>query len=385
MKYLHIIPLDSLLILPLAKMIQRYGDADEHEFMVTVTYQSILRNDPKMLGIKGLKCIPSFKRHKKLRKMLFIFRQAKKADHVIWHSFRTNSGYNPVLLFLNRKLLMKSTWIAADGELGNYTNVPNRILNRFIPRITRYVQKRLAYIGVCFPSDQEVFANQGIDRARIAVLPYPIPAKREALLDFAIRQDKLACGAGCLKLQLGMTSQRGNQHRALMEKMSGLAGVEQAFAFIPFKYFLKEARCVSGTKKYQNSIRRKGKQLPCRSVFMDRPVSAQSFLKYVSQLDAVFLMNQAACALEFLFYLLAQEKKVFLPADSPLFIYLNCLGAGIQPLERIDEGLSLQEVLDCPNACLPAALKDYYHTERLAGVWEEWFQSLSAARQAVEV
>ena len=116
MKYLHIIPLDSLLILPLAKMIQRYGDADEHEFMVTVTYQSILRNDPKMLAIKGLKCIPSFKRHKKLRKMLFIFRQAKKADHVIWHSFRTNSGYNPVLLFLNRKLLMKSTWIAADGE-----------------------------------------------------------------------------------------------------------------------------------------------------------------------------------------------------------------------------------------------------------------------------
>ncbi len=379
MKYLHIVPLDSLSILPLAQMIQKYGDADEHEFMVTVTYQSILKNDPKMLSIRGLKYIPSFKRRKKWRKMRFIFRCGQAADHVIWHSFRTNNGYNPLLLFLNRKLLKKSTWIAADGEIGNYTNTPNGFLNRLIPRITRYVQKHLAHVGISFPSDREILVNQGVDSSKIAVLPYPIPARREALLDSVRIQNEPKRDTSMPKIQLGMTSQMGNGHRKLIEKMSGVTGIEQATIFIPFKYFLKEVRCNSGPVKYQRLIRKKGMRLPGRSIFLVRPVPVSSFLKYVDQIDAVFLMNQTICAPEFLFHLLAQRKKVFLPSDSPLFIHLNRLGAGIQPLERVDEGLTLQELLDCPSACLPESLEDYYHMERLAKTWGAWFESLNTA------
>lgn len=379
MKYLHIVPLDSLSILPFAQMIQKHESADEHEFMVTVTYQSILKNDPRMLSIRGLKCIPAFRRNKKWKKMLFIFRCGKAADHVIWHSFRTNNGYNPVLLFLNRKLLRKSTWIAADGEIGNCTNTPSRFLNRFIPKITQYVQKRLAHVGIGFPSDEEILVNQGIDRSKIVVLPYPIPAKREAMLDSVYIQDELKRDVSIPKLQLGMTSQMGNGHRILIEKMSGLTGIEQAFIFIPFKYFLKGARCDSGSTRYQQLVRKKAMKLPCGSVFMARPASVSNFLRYVDQLDAVFLMNQAVCAPEFLFCLLAQRKKVFLPSGSPLFMYLNRLGAGIQPLERVDEGLTLQEVLDCPSARLPESLKSYYHMERLAKTWGTWLQSLNTA------
>lgn len=376
MKYLHIIPLDSLLILPLAQMLHKYQDKDEHEFMVTVTYQSILKYQPKMLCIKGLKYIPNFKRGKKLQKMLFILGEAKRADYVVWHSFRTNGGYNPVLLFLNRKLRSKSIWIAADGEIGNYSNVPNRFLNRFIPFITQYVLKRLPYIGICFPPDREALVAQGVDSSKIVVLPYPIPPKRADLLHAAVKQECIPAQTNTFKLQLGMTSQAGNGHRLLVEKLARLEDSDQAVAFFPFKYFLSGARCIAGTKKYENAIQRKVRTLSGQSIVMKGSVPISIFLNYVDQLDAVFLANNTVCFLEFLFYLLARRKKIFLPSDSPLFSYLNTLGADIQPLERLDEVCTLQEALDCQNSRLPTILEDYFQEERLAKIWTDYFHSI---------
>lgn len=378
MKYLHIIPLESALISPLVQILNKNDAENEHEFMVTVTFQSVLKNDPQMLCIRGLKCIPSFKRWAGLRRMVFILRKASQADHVIWHSFRTNRGYTPFLLFLNRKLLAKSTWVLSDGEIGNYTNVANRFLNYFTEYVNRYVQTHIIKVGVCFPSDMDVLEQRGVCREKIALLPYPIPQERADLLkNTTAEPHKAHCGKQAPLIQIGMSSQRGNLHLEIIKKVAELTEYTSVFAFIPFRYSMQGMPMASGTEPYKRQVRKWVKNLHCRSVCPDKQVSQDCFINYVELIDAIFLANQTVCQMEILFYFMAKGKKIFMPENSALYMYLNNLGANIQPLEALESGHTLAEVLECSRSNLPTELADFFEGETMAWRWIEFFRTLN--------
>lgn len=377
MKVLHIIPLNYTLIFPLVQILNKYDKENEHQFLVTITFQSVLKNNPRLFCIRGLDCIPNFKRGKRFRRMTFILRKANQADHVVWHSFRTNGGYNPFLLSLDRKLLAKSTWIVHDGEIGSYTNVSNRFINHFTAYVNRYVQTHIAKIGVCFPSDIDVLVRSGVYKENIAVLPYPIPKERVKLLREKSEWRESNFNKEIPLIQIGMSSQAGNAHRQIIEKVMGLTEYQSACAFVPFQYSMWGMPVASGTKVYQKRLRRQIKKLCCRSICLEKQVSQSSFMSYIEQIDAVLLANDTACRLEYLFHLLAGKKRMFLPENSSLYRYLNQMNANIQPLEALEQGRSLADVLECPHSNLPAELVTYFEEETMAQRWTEHFLALN--------
>lgn len=372
MKYLHIIPMDRALIMPLVQMLNKYDKENQHEYMVTVTFASVLKNNPRMLCIRALDYIPAYKKGGNLRRMAYLLKRCRQADRVVWHSFRTNGGYNPFLLFLDRKVLRKSIWLPADGEIGNYMNVANKLLNHFTARVNRYVQTHISAVGVSFPSDIEVLVEQGVERERIACLPYPIPWERVELLRKASENTAEPTDRKT-GFQIGLSSQAGNHHWQVIKRVVGLTQYRGARAFIPLQFSVFHTPAPTGTKIYQKQLRKQAKKLVCETVYLERPVSAEIFMEQLQQIDAAFLANNTACRTEFLLHLLAAGKKVFLPQDSQLYRYLNSAGANIQPLEELERGRTLQEVLDCPAACLPDALADFYDSEVVAERWVRYF------------
>lgn len=379
MKILHIVPLSPNLLLPLVQMLNKYDKENEHTFLVTVTFASVLKNAPRMLCIRGLEYIPSFKHGGKIRRMLFLLHKARQADHVVWHSFRTNRGYSPFLLYLDKRLLKKSTWILADGEIGNYTNVSSRFLNHFTKYVHRYVQMHIAHIGVCFPPDGEVLEeSSGVSREKIVTLPYPIPEERVELLRKAKDcQEPYTNQAGPL-IQIGMSSQSGNFHVQVIKRIMGLTEYRPACVFLPFQYAMQGMTVMSGTKAYRMQLRKWLKKLRCRSICLEKCVSPHVFMRYLDQLDAIFLANQTVCRLELLFHLLVRGKKIFLPKESVLYRYLNQMEADIQPLESLERGYSLDKVLDCPRANLPEELAGYFEEETMVRRWIGHFSTLAA-------
>lgn len=372
MEVLHIIPVAGNHIIPLAEALQRYDTENKHTFMVTVPLQTVLRQNAELLRIRDLRFVPVYRRHSGIRKLRYLLECAKNADRVVWHSLSTNGGYTPFFLYAFRSVLKKSTWIPAEGEIGNYMTVANKFLNRFVRRINLYVQRNVACIGLTVPSDEEALKAFDIRKPKTSILRYVMQPSQYAALSLCLAQPAPSVKKAAVYVQLGLNSQLENHHRHLIESLGSVPERERVCAFFPFCYTMRAVPYRGGTKVYMNRIKAAAQTLECRTVFLNKTVQEEEYCKLLSQMDVVLLGNSASCQTGMLLCLLALGKRVFMPEASPLYRYLNDSGANILPLEALSDIESLDSVLQMPGSHLPEPLMQSFAPEQIVAQWADW-------------
>lgn len=372
MEILHIIPAGGTSVIPLAELLQRCDSDNRHTFLVTTPFQTVLKTNMELLRIRDLRCMPIFGRFKATRKLLYLHEQAKKADRVVWHTLKTNGGYTPFFLFLFRDILKKSMWIPCEGEIGNHTSVSNKVLNRCVQRISHHVQRRFRWIGLNCESDKTLLEEFAVTRPNVRVLPYVVGEYKQNALDLCRTGHTRTNRTKKLFLQIGLSSQRGNNHRELLEKLSDFPDLDKAFAFIPFRFIIPGIRYSGGTKPYMNKIRSAAAKTGMNVACPDKLVSVEDYVNRLSKMDMVILGNHESIQMGMLTCLLSMNKRIFMQDTSPLFRYLNEQGAGIHTLEELAEAGSLEAAMKLPGSRLPEALLQQYATDNILTLWKNW-------------
>lgn len=376
MDILHIIPINGSHIIPLAETLQRCDKENTHTFLVTTVFQTVLSKDIELLRIRNLQYMPVFKKQASLHKALYFIKCAKKADHIVWHSFRVNGGYTPFFLFFCRKFLKKSTWIPAEGEIGNFMSVSNRFLNRFSGFVNRYVQRNVSCIGISVPCEQKVLEEFGIKKPAVKVLPYVQNSVQKELLTHSLEKKRSLTKNPSTFVQIGLSSQLGNNHRELLDRLCELSDYSDACVFLPFRYAPAGVPYASGTKMYMNKVRAKARKLECKTFFMERKVNIEDYLRLLSRMDIVILGNHEVFQMNMVVSLLAMGKRIFMPQESPLYQYLCELGAGVHSLEQLSEAGSLSCAMELPETNLPQELQSYFEAEQTLSLWKQWSGSI---------
>lgn len=372
MEILHIIPARDTSVIPLAELLQRCDPDNHHTFLVTTPFQTILRVNTELLRIRDLCCTPIFGRFKSVRKLLFLRDQAKKADRVVLHTLKTNGGYTPFFLFLFRDILKKSIWIPCEGEIGNHASVSNKLLNRVARRVNRYVQRHVGWIGLNCESDRDLLDEFKITRPRVRVLPYVVGEYKQNALDLCTSGSYRAARKNRLFVQIGLSSQLGNAHKLLAETLQDFPDLDSSCMFVPFRFIIPGIRYSNGTTIYMNRVRKFVGELGAMAIYQDKLVSVEDYVKHLANMDIVLLGNHESIQMGMLTCLLAMNKRIFMEETSPLFRYLNNLGAGIHSLEELKEAGSLEAAMKLPGTRLPEAVLQQYSADNILTLWQTW-------------
>ncbi len=377
MEILHIIPANGTHIVPLANMLQRKDKENKHTFMVTTAFQTVVKNNVDLLQIRGLQCMPIFKGNSLKKKMRYLKNCAEKADHVVWHTMITTDGYTPFILYANKKLLKKSTWIPYEGEIGNFRSVSNKWKNRRAKRVNNYVQNHIRCVGLEHISDAELFEGTKSKDSIYTVLPYPFTAEQTEVFDRCIDNNTPKNSTSVPLVQLGLNSQSLNKQKALLNIFGELTDYSNSILFVQFCSALKQMRCEAGTKVNKNQVRKKASKLECKCVFKDKRMEADDYIQYVGKMDIALLGNHTSCQMHNLLCLLALNKRIFISQDSPLYDYLNSLGANVYSTEKLSELGSLSAAMELPGSKLPEVFKDYYTEASVLEKWQQWLSDIA--------
>ncbi len=440
MEILHIIPLNALQMLPLADFLHKYDKKNNHSFMVCVNFSGLLNNQPSLLAIPNLEYMPCFSGKSELsKKKRFIIERCMKADHVVWHSLSVFSGYIPWILYKNRKLLKKSTWIVRDGELNNYTSVPDKHKKRKTPKVFRYVQRHIAHVGVHLETEAEVVKKL----KHVHILPYPVNIRLKGLfeqvaelsnngnLKQALEQIKESAAQSesrleqvfeqsskvlesqnpfsvwieqlyendapiseetdslsdnrtddIIRIQFGLGSQSCNNHKEIYKAMSSITNEYSSIkAIVPMDYAPRSATIHSGTKLYKQTLKGMIHNSSIPVSELDKTVSESDMISYLAELDAVFLTNTQVTRIDFLLLLLAARKKLFVSSDTPLYRYLKSKDVAVQPLEMLEtvtDDVSLRLMINqASEAALPDELREYWSDDSMWNRWSSWLSAIS--------
>lgn len=376
MKILHIIPVGGSSVIQLAETLQRRDKENEHIFLVTTAFQTVLNHNMDLLRIRDLKHMPNFKRNKAIRKLLYLYKFCKSADWVVWHTFKTNNGYSPYFLYLFRNILKKSMWIPCEGEIGNYMSVAQRVLNRFVRPVNCYVQHNIAGIGINCASDRELLGEFEIIKPNVYVLPYIGSNEQREAMKLCLEKPLASIQKSNVFVQLGVSSQLGNHHLHLIKSLQDLSDCSESCLFVPFRYVLQGMPYASGSKVYMNKVRTEVKKMRCRSVFLEKCVTSEVYINHLSKMDIILLDNKESIQLGMLMCLLALKKRIFMSRESPLYKYLNTMGAGIHSLEMLEKAGSLAAAMELPGSNLPEELLYEYSAEHVVMKWRRWYESI---------
>ncbi len=378
MEILHVIPINATYIVPLANMLQRYDKDNKHTFMVTTPFQTVVKNNMNLLQIRGLQFVPIFKGNSFNKKMKFIKSRVKEADHVVWHTFATNEGYIPFLLYSNKSLLKKSTWIPYEGEIGSYMNVANKRLNRRVKRVNEYIQSHVRFVGLDHISDAEYLAQKSKGDRITTLLPYPNNREQNEVLARCIENNEPTIKNERPFVQVGLNSQSLNGHGEMIDILSEMADIQESIVFMQFFAALNDTRCAVGTKVYKNRITKKVNKLKCKCIFKNARLSADDYIKHLNRMDVVVLNNKITCQMPTLLSILALNKRVFINEESPIYNYLNELGANVYSFKDLIECNSLSQARDFPPSQIPEQLKSYYTEDNVYKLWEKWLNLINS-------
>ncbi len=374
MEILHIIPAGGSHIIPLAEQLYLLDKENTHNFFVTIGYQAVLKINIELLGIRNLITMPSFGKFKNFRRFRYFISVAKKADRIVCHSFTMGDGYIPYILYLYPSLLKKTTWIPAEGEIDNYVSVRNKFLNRFAQRVNHYVQHNVSEIGIHDPVVQNVLKNSKIEKPAVCLLPYVLTLEQQLAFQKCKEKSNLEKKSSAICIQIGLNSQRNNQHKHLLDVFCNLSDCQNAWVFIPFRNIVKGMQFGPGTKVYMNRVRAESTIIGSRTVFIDRFCEPNSYSNLLSSMDIVLLANKDSCQWGTLLCLLEAGKRIFIDKESPLYYYLNELGANVYSLEKLEEIGSLQSALELPGSKLPQQLEQEYDNAQIVAHWKQWSQ-----------
>lgn len=266
-----------------------------------------------------------------------------KADHIIINSLIFNSNKYLYFLYVFKFLLKKATWIEWGADLYVWKLEGITLKNRIFNYINFSIRKSVKYIGVTFEGDIATVHKTIRKDVKCFFTPLVFGKNRLELIE----KTKTEKDDNTINIQIAHNSYPFNKHIECLDKIKKFNN-EDIRIFLPFSYGNYNLFGVAGENSYKEKvndylIRHFDKdKINFLSKFMDLP----DYLKYLWNIDIAIFASERPIGLANIIYLLYMNKKVFLPQNSPQYIFFRNKNLNVYPIEKIPE-LSFDEFIFC--------------------------------------
>lgn len=377
MKILHVFPANTGTVYQFLKEFCNSDDkVNQHDFLVTNNYISVMKQNTKLLAFPELKYMVGTETGRgKIKRFLDLYKILNQYDKIVWHSFIPLRGNYVILLFLCKKYLQKSVWVEWGEDLF-YPELPSKKVKRKLKeKMLTAVKSKISVVGITMPTDKN-FLPKGNDREKnIMFVRYPVSSEiLKNMNDLRMSQEKHEN----VGIQIGLSSHLWNNHRGLFTVLEKYKD-ENIHFYIPGNYYLKGNYSKTYNKAYKQKILTFGKNIfQNKLTLLNNMVSEEIFFRYLELIDVVVLADidyhEYEYTMTYLMILLYLGKKVFLPEESNLFRYLKQNEVKVFPLEELAElnfenFVSLEDMLNYENDFLI----NYFDREKVRESWEYFF------------
>ncbi len=376
MKYLHVIPPnDSNVLYHTLKKIHEEVDLNEHRFIVTASQSGVIKYCPKLLAFTDLEFVQEPTKHGKNRKRVREFHKIlKQADRIIWYSFSNQNKVFVLPLYWDKELCKKSVWIRWYSEVAEEKG-GKKWKDRMLARMYSSIKSKIKTMG--FLSDIEKFKfderNKNVEGIRTFHTPLCVEQEQiEMLKDLLIKERSETV---CVQATDGSTKVHGPI--TALDKLSVFAE-ENINITVPLNYGFYYSKPTYAMQKHIDQIRIHAKKTFGNNVkVLNAACPDASYMNYLRQIDIAVSVIGVPTRYTNLIYLLYMGKKIFFPADSTTYRYLEERDIDIYDTNEIT-GMSFEEFTAPANTANGIAwAKKQIDSDTVFRKWKELFDSLS--------
>ena len=338
MRFLHLIQLNEKNLYNTLKQLQEIETKDEHIFYVC-NYKRMIAAFPKFREFNNFLYVNE--KASDFGKMLDLFKQMWKADHIIFNSLIFNSNKYLYFIFLFQFFLKKSTWIEWGADLYKWKVEGNNLKIKILNYINFTIRKKMKYIGITFEGDEIVVHDTIRKDVKCFFTPLVFGDNRIAIIE----KNKKIKKDSYINIQIAHNSYPFNKHIECLKKFKKF-NKEKIRIFLPFSYGNYTIYGVAGGKTYQSKVMEYAyKYFDKRNItVMTKFMDLTEYLKHLWCIDIAIFASERPIGLANIFYLLYMKKKVYLPKSSPQYIFLKNKNLNVYPIEEISN-LSFNEFL----------------------------------------
>lgn len=369
MRFLHLIQLNEKNLYNTLKQLQEIETKDEHIFYVC-NYRRMIAAFPKFREFNNFLYVNE--KASDFGKMLDLFKQMWKADHIIFHSLIFNSNKYLYFIFLFQFFLKKSTWIEWGADLYKWKVEGNNLKNKILNYINLIIREKIKYIGITFEGDEIVVHDTIRKDVKCFFTPLVFGDNRIEIIE----KNKKLKKDSYINIQIAHNSYPFNKHIECLKRIKKFNN-ENIRIFLPFSYGNYMLYGVGGEKNYKNKVLNYAtkyfneRNIVVMTEFMD----LAEYLKHLWSIDIAIFASERPIGLANIFYLLYMKKKVYLPKASPQYIFLKNKNLNVYPIEEISK-LSFNEFILSNTNIDERYVMNRLETRKDIKYWEYFFNYL---------
>lgn len=376
MKYLHVIPpSDAYALYDTLKNLYDRVDPDEHQFIVTSSQTGVVKYCPKLLAFEELQFVQEPTKRGKNRKRVWAFYKfLKQADHIIWYSFAHQNKAFMLPLFWDSKLRDKSVWIRWYSEVAAEKG-GKKWKDRILARIYSSIKAKIKTMG--FLSDIEKFKfderNKNTEDIKTFHTPLCIEKGKVSLFDELMEKQK----GEAVHVQATDGATKFHGPITVLDKLSFYAD-ENIKIMVPVNYGFYYSKPTPALQKYIDQIRAHArKTFGNKAKVLNAACPDDSYQNYLRQIDIAVSLIDVPTRYANLIYLLYLGKKIFYPANSTTYQYLEAHGIDVYDTNEIT-GMSFEEFIEPARTENGVAwAKEQIDPNAVFQKWQTLFDSLS--------
>lgn len=377
MKFLHVLPPYSIHPYAVIHFIKDNFPKDEHSFLVMGSLNWCMKNNNRLLAFSDLIYFPEAKntrigRYRQLRYCLHLFQQA---EHIIWHSYFNLKGFQMMILFSCKAVLEKSVWIEHYLDLYKWSWTPHNIKSHILWKLHRKMRSKVPFIGLTSFPDREEWVRQFGENTGTVFFDTPSPLLSQHLRELKeyMTHPKIH---GRPVFLIGYDWLSYNEHIRLADLLQPFADDDFSIV-LPMNFAMPYEYGQKGTTKYRGEVKRYiDMTLKMRSALLTRSsVLPKSYFMVIGATDVAIFGGERPLKFDLLYYLLLMGKKVFLPADQPLFHYLREQGVSVYDTNSIPK-MDYQELISPPEPHKTDWLEKMTYGTGMVEKWAAMFRYL---------
>lgn len=372
-RFLHIMGPDTKNSYGIMSQIYKNCDMNQHQFLITA-YESCKKRYPKLYEFERNWFVPEH--CSRLRRLLFFYKALKNADFLIWHSLFFTTQKYIYFLFLFRKFLKKSVWVEWNADLYLWEVENDTLKGKIKNYINRKIRESFKYIAATFPVDIFEIKRQFGENKLCFYTPMPNPMKGGTeLIEFINKCKPASRKCERIEVQIAHNAFQFNNHVKLIDMLSKFKNENIRF-IIPMSYGVYGINGRFGGNLYRESIKKVAKSsLGKKVVIIGKNIPFERYISTLWNIDIAVFDFERPCALGTLRILLLMEKKIFIPAGTPLYNFLKEKRLPVFDTNSIPY-MTYEEFISPPIYTNKDWVYEYLDNQKSIEYWNDMFLSL---------
>lgn len=387
MEFLHIIPPFGRVCYELLKSIEMNQLEGQHKALVLVSDKLIHKKNPALLRYSFIEYVNkangwlgNIRYKSSLKKRLL------QADAIFVHGLNYLGMSVLEIIHKNEEILKKIIWVENGLDLKNWSTTGKPREKARQNKIQREVRERIpvmcTHSAANLPTMEELWPGKTYFET-----PYPMPEGWGEMADanlahkkeIGVPEDKLRLAIRVDPYErktalnhtyiMGGLNYRVDNHQNLIFGLLKRFNVYKKTVFMPVAYEIDEI--LASTNPAEKRLQELKKK-PLKGIskqLLRKPVPAETYFRFMKQMDAAMLGNSFAIAPIYPLLLLRSGVKVYMPSKTNEYAFFKEMGAPIYAWEEISEMKYLDFLQLDEDYTFPESLKWYFDREAVAARW----------------